>query len=641
MCGIAGIVGPGAHAGLCRDMVAAIGHRGPDARGDFFDGTAALGQARLSIIDLSTGDQPMANEDGTVWIVYNGEIYNYKELREDLVARGHRFATESDTEVLIHGYEEWGVNFLPKPDGIYAFAIWDQPRKRLVLARDYFGVKPLHYQTSGSTIRFGSEIKAVLADPSVPRSVDLQALHAFLNLRYIPGERTLVAGVKRLLPGHALVFENGRATTTRFFRLPPPRPEKRSEEECLEGIRHYLRRAVVKQLVADVPVGVYLSGGMDSSTLVAFMAEAGVNPIRTFSLGFNEPTDELSDARIVAERFGTEHHETTLSADPLQSFPKVTWFAEEPKENILQGYLLAGFARRSVKVVQGGLGGDEIFAGYAIDNFLYPARNIHRLVPGALSRGLLAPLSRLLYSAQAKTGAIAADEYRRGLQLLCAAGDPRRFYLILRNVWDHDTGAFSRFYGPVLQKAALAPVEDAFAPFFTPEAGDGLSQALWAEFHTKMVDDFLENEDRTSMANGLEVRVPFLDRDLVSFAMTIPPALLMKGNSTKYLFRKAMGGILPEHTLRKKKWGFTFNPYYQFQKDLKSTAERILTKKRVEERGWFNYGFLRKILDHPPHPRLRWHYFFLWLAMGLEIWAGQFLEGDMKNPKLALEDFTC
>jgi len=639
MCGICGIVGPGADQKIIKKMVRSIAHRGPDGEGIYQGDEVFLGHRRLSIIDLVTGHQPMSNEDQTLWVVLNGEIYNFENLRLDLKERGHRFSSRSDTEVLVHGYEEYGTDFFRRLDGIFAFALWDAGENRLFLVRDYFGVKPLHYHFDGKTLRFASEIKAILQDPSVLRAPDYQSLHYFLNLRYIPGDRTLFKGIRRLLPAHYMVYESGDIKMCRYFNLEKADHVPSNEAECIEGIRHYLREAVRKQKVSDVPLGVYLSGGLDSSALVALMAEISGGPVKTFSMGFNEPTDELEDARIIAERYGTDHHEIQLSPDPLRQFPEVIWHAEEPKENVLQGFLLSRFARQDVKVCLGGLGGDELFAGYELHRYVYPANSLHSMVPDWLTSGIFQPLSRFLFTVQNASGTLALDEYRRGLQMLLSIGDPARYYLILRNTWDYDEKAYRNIYGPALSGRQFQKTHTQFDHFFPSGNDSVLDQVLTAEFHTKMQEDFLMNEDRTSMANGLEVRVPFLDRDLVKFSNSIPAELKMKGGELKYLFRKAMAGILPEHTLMKKKWGFSFNPYYQFQKDLKDVAERVLTKERVEERGLFNYTYLRRIMDHAPHPRLRWHYFFLWIVLGMEIWFRMFMEGDVNDPVFDLEHY--
>ena len=640
MCGICGVVGPGAGRALGERMNASLAHRGPDGAGLYEDDGVVLGHRRLSVIDLVSGGQPMSNEDGSVWALHNGEIYNFRELRRELEGQGHQFRTGSDTEVLVHLYEQYGDGFLPKLDGMFAVALWDQTRRRLLLARDEFGIKPLHYHFDGHTLRFASEVKALLQDPAVPRAVDPQALHYFLNLRFIPGERTLFAGICRLLPAHYLTFERGTLQIQRYSQLQPTDERRRDEGYYIDGIRHYLRAAVRKQLVSDVPLGVYLSGGLDSSALVACMSQLVNAPVQTFCLGFNEPSDELADARVVAAHFKTQHHELLVDADPLRRYPEVIWHAEEPKENILQGYLLAQFARQHVKVVHGGLGGDELFAGYTNNQFIYPTQRLHRLVPACAQTHLFQPLSRWLGAVQNASGWLRLDEYRRGLQMLLALGDPERYYLILRNTWDYDPSAFGTLYGPALCEQPLRLTHTEFDGYFGANHGPTVfDQVLRAELHTKMVDDFLMNEDRTSMAHGLEVRVPFLDRDLVRFALGIPADIKMKHNQTKYIFRRAMTGVLPAHTLRKKKWGFSFNPYHQFQKDLKGAAERVLTRERVTARGWFNYTYLRRILDHPPHPRLRWHYFFLWLALGLEIWAHMFLDGPVASRAAEIEAY--
>jgi asparagine synthase (glutamine-hydrolysing) len=620
-------------------MIRSVAHRGPDASGFHQDDEVFIGQTRLSIIDLFTGDQPMANEDRTVWVVFNGEIYNFRKLRSDLESCGHRFKSSSDTEVLVHGYEEYGTGLLSKLDGIFAFGVWDSRSRTLLLARDCFGVKPLHYHFDGQTLRFGSEIKAILQDPAVPRAVDTQALHYFLNLRYIPGERTLFEGIRRLCPGHYMVFQNGSIKIERYFQLVPEAGKRQNEMYYIDGIRHYLGEAVRKQMVSDVPLGVYLSGGLDSSAITAFLSEYSEKPVQTFCLGFNEPTDETADARIVANHFSTIHHEFMLDADPLRYFPAVIWHAEEPKENILQGYLLAQEVRSHVKVVQGGLGGDELFAGYLNNKFIYPSQPFHAVIPPFVSRHLLNPLSRFIFKAQNASGLLSLDEYRRGMQMLLALGDPERYYLILRNVWDYDPDAFGNVYGPALLEKQQTLTHKEFDSFFKKSGQCIMDQVLWAEFHTKMSDDFLMNEDRTSMAHGLEVRVPFLDKDLVRFAMNIPVDLKIRQNCTKYIFRKAMKGLLPQAIIDKKKWGFGFNPYYQFQKDLKTVAEKVLTRARVEQRGWFNYRYLQRILNHPPHPRLRWHYFYLWLALGLEIWGQMFLDGNVATPSFDLDSY--
>ncbi len=638
MCGITGFSGP-ANPELLQAMTDSLVHRGPDAAGYHVSDGANLGNRRLRIIDLAGGDQPIANEDESVWIVYNGELYNDPELRQMLEAKGHVYRTRADTETLLHLYEEYGPIFPQYLNGIFTFALWDSRQRRLVLGRDYFGIKPLHYTVVDGELVFGSEVKAILRYPGAPRALNPQALHLFLNLRYIPGTETLFAGIQRLPAGHVLVWQDGAAQVIHYWNPVYEVDHQHDEAYFVEGIRHHLREAVRRQLVSDVPLGVYLSGGMDSSSVVAYASQLLNEPVDTFSLGFNEPTDELDDAAMVADHFGTNHHALSVQPEPLQMFPEVIWHAEEPKENILQGYLLARHARRHVTVALSGLGGDELFAGYQIHRFTTIGQRLHRLVPGAAQRGLLAPLSRALFAAQNRSGMLGLDLYRRGLQLGLASGDQARFYLILRNAWDADRGQWANIYGPRLRDEVLTTTQAMFAPYFNGR-GTYLEQALNAEFHTKMVEDFLNNEDRVSMGNSLEVRVPFLDRDLVQFAFSIPGHLKYRRGEGKYIFKQAMRGILPEPTLGKAKWGFTFSSYHQFKKDLRATAARILTRERVAEQGLFNYDYLRRIIEHPPNPRMYWHYFFLWNVLGFTIWHQMFLEGDVTAPVFALEAYT-
>jgi asparagine synthase (glutamine-hydrolysing) len=638
MCGIAGFFyfscnNPEAAAATLRKMSSLMAHRGPDGEGFFINDGVGLAHRRLAIIDLQTGDQPMASPDNRLHIIYNGEIYNYKELRSQLPS--YPFRTQSDTEVLLAAYERWGADFPEKLNGIFAFALWDSARRQLLLARDPFGVKPLHIHVNGKRIAFASEIKSLLALPDVRAEVNRQALHDFMNVRYIPGPDTLFAGISRLEPGYMLVSRASGTMKRKYFDFHPQREEGVSENEWCERISSAVKTAVQRQLMSDVPLGVYLSGGMDSSTLVAMMHELGVSDIRTFSLGFNEPTDELDDAALVARRFSTRHYPVAIDPEPLQLMEKVLWHVEEPQVNMLQGYYIAEHAARRVKVVLGGLGGDELFAGYINNLYLKFSDWGHRLVPRRVQELVFALVSRLAYRFGEHID-MRWDEHRRGVQLLCAAGAPERYYAILRNVWDHDPGAFHGIYGERMLCENLLSVIRHFKPYFGNGGHSGgsnglrsdiLADSLWLECNTKMIDDFLLSEDRVSMAHGLESRVPFLDLDLVKLAFSIPANLKMRGAEMKYLFRKAMRARLPEAILKKKKWGFSFNPYYQFQKDLKKAVADQLTEQAVNDLGFFNYTFIRNVLDHPPHPRLRRHYFMIWVMLGFHQWYDLFVRG--------------
>ncbi|MDR2413740.1 MAG: asparagine synthase (glutamine-hydrolyzing) [Odoribacteraceae bacterium] len=630
MCGIAGIFEKHAdNRELMSSMLDEMQHRGPDDKSIHVNGDFTLGHRRLSIIDLDTGKQPVFNEEKNIAVVFNGEIYNFKELRLELEEKGHRFYTKSDTEVIVHLYEEHGEDCVSRLNGIFAIALLDQRRGRLVLARDRFGVKPLHYYTGGGTLVFASEQKAIARHPRFTRKLNYKALHLHLNLRYTPGEETLLEGIKRLPPASVATFEGGLLRVTRYWRLEPRVNRHMTAREAMEGINARLKEAVRRQLVSDVPLGVYLSGGLDSSAIVQKMHELGTE-INTFTLGFNEPTDELDEARRVANHFQTRHHATTLPVKPLEELPRAIWHAEEPKINLIQGLNLSAFVRPVTKVVLGGLGGDELFAGYDIHRFIYPFNRWHRRVPAPLRR-LLAWKSRFIYRLQTATGTMGLDEYRRGVQMLCAIGDVERFYLILRNAWDHDEPFYKEIYAPgflAAGKTEGARAREMFDALFRQvRQRDALDQVLFVELHSKMVNDYLLVEDRVSMANSVEQRVPFLDVDLVEFAFSIPVEMKMRHGMTKHLFRRALEPYLPREIINKKKQGFAANPFLLFKKELGEAARGMLTRERVERQGIFNHDYIRRVIEHAPSPRLRWHYNFLWILVGLAIWEEVFLHG--------------
>ncbi len=633
MCGICGVVQKNSNNTVfVKRMSGLLAHRGPDRTAVYESGDVCFGHTRLSIIDLATGNQPIFNHDKKMAIVYNGEIYNYRELRDELSKRGATFQTKSDTEVVLKLYEMDGPDAFARLNGIFSFAILDERsgHSRLVLVRDHFGIKPLHYYNRDGIFLFASEYKAILLHPNVPRELNPQALHHQVNLRYNQTDETLIRHIYRLPPAHFMIIEDGEIKRKQpFYELKPEINYKRSEAEWLEMIPDYMREAVKRQLVSDVPIGVYLSGGMDSSSIVAMMRQSGVEQINTFTLGFNEPTDELSDAQIVADYYETDHHTLRLDLNPMRRMPEVIWHAEEPKINLLQGYAMSEFVSQHVKVALGGLGGDELFSGYDIHKFVLPFNRLHQLVPNGFESAIASKLSGLLYRLQSTVLPMKFDEYRRGLQMALATGNIEKFYLILRNVWDYDRAQSKRVYSENFLGQHLEPVAKEFDPLFERYNGmTPLDQVYLAEIRSKMLNDYLLVEDRMSMSHSLEERVPFLDLDLVHLAMSIPAQKKMLGGQTKGLLRKAMAPHLPEKILQKKKWGFTFNPYLQFQKDLKATAKLILTKQRIESDGIFNYAYIRAILDAKPHPRMRWHYNYIWVLTGFYIWKRMYLESD-------------
>jgi asparagine synthase (glutamine-hydrolysing) len=626
MCGIAGIREKDSDLEkIMVKMLDSIAHRGPDASTFKKFDDLILGHRRLSIIDLSTGNQPMFNAKKNLCIVFNGEIYNFKELRKDLESKGYSFATSSDTEVILNAYDFYGKESFNLLNGIFAFAIYDLHNKELILARDHFGVKPLHYFFKDGLFVFGSEQKAILQHPKIRAELNHIALHHQLNLRYHQTEETLFKNIFRLPPAHYLVFKNGGIQIQSYWKHEPKIQLKITENEAIERLNFHLKNAVQRQLVSDVPIGVYLSGGMDSSAIVQKMSELGVEKIHTFTLGFNEPTDEFPDARRIADFFKTDHKEYSLSMNPLAEMEKVIWHAEEPKINLLQGFQMSKFVQPHVKVVLGGLGGDELFAGYDLHKIVYPTQPIHKNVPEFLKK-LMTWKSGFLFKVQHGIGGMKWDEYRRGLQMLLSIGQLERYYLIIRNVWDFDKGFWRDVYSQKYLnqiKNQIPDTVDWFKKYFE-KGKNPLDQVLLAEFHSKMVNDYLLVDDRMSMAHSIEERVPFLDRDLVEFGFSLPIHLKMRGGKTKGLFRKAMEGKLPEKIIRKKKWGFTVNPYFQFKKDLKESVEKELTEEYLDREGIFNKKYIRAILKAPAHPNMRWHYNYLWILLGFKIWKEVF-----------------
>ncbi|MFQ5524849.1 MAG: asparagine synthase (glutamine-hydrolyzing) [Thermoanaerobaculia bacterium] len=633
MCGIAGYTGA-EEAGLLRRMTDAIRHRGPDAEGFLEHCDIHLGCRRLRVIDLPGGDQPIFNEDRTIGVVYNGEIYNYRELRAELRERGHELSTKSDTECIVHLYEDEGPDCCRRLEGMFAFALLDMRRPespKLLIARDQVGIKPLVYHWDGRRLVFASEAKSVLLHPSVSAELDADALHQLLNVRFVAAPQTMFLGIRQLPPGHYLTLTNGLLEERRYhqwsFQSHGGSSFDGSREDAAEGFLESLARCLDRQMVADVPLGIFLSGGLDSSALLAGARRAGHSGrLETFTLGFNEPTDELGDAELVARHFDTEHHPTSLSAEPLALFPRIVHHAEMPKVNAAQGYYLSRFARKRVTVALSGLGGDELFLGYDIYRYLEPGRF---LVDGplapvlALARPLFDGMARLFDRLSGPRG----ENPRRMIELLASADDPMRYYLTLRNSWDLGDATAGKLYRGGWRSRIGRTTRQALEPYFDRPDLPVVEQVQWAEFRAKMVDDFLLNEDRMSMASSLEVRVPLLDVDMVDFAFSLPLALRFEGRRNKPVMKRALSPLLPPEILRKKKWGFTFNPYEQFRKDLGAVCERELTRSFIEAQGVFRYEFVRRILEAKPSPLLRWHYFMLWQILGLKFWQELFLEG--------------
>jgi asparagine synthase (glutamine-hydrolysing) len=565
-------------------------------------------------------------------VVYNGEIYNYPALRQELLSKGHVLQTHCDTEVLPHLYEEHGIDLLHRLNGIYAFALWDRRARVLWLARDPLGVKPLVYACHAGRLAFGSESKAVLASGVVDARLDEASLHLSMNLRYIPGERTLFAGIQRLPPGSVLRVERGAATLHRVVSVDWTPDEGPTESAWVEGIRAHVESAVERQLLSDVEVGVSLSGGIDSSAVVAMIRRHRTGTLRTFTLGFNEPWDENEPARRVAERFGTTHHDLVLTEPAMGHLRDAIYFTEEPKVNCLQLFLLHRFIGQHVKVVLGGLGGDELFAGYDFYAYLRRLAPARALVPPWLAARALSPAANALARAISGIGRSGFDLAARGVEWIGSLHDPVRHYLLLRNAWDFNPALLRRVYTAEFRERLAVRCRDEYQMYF-PGEQPVESEALRAEMSTKLVNDLLHNEDTMSMAHSVESRVPLLDLELVRFAARIPHRVRF-GRGLKGLLKAALQGILPEETLSRRKWGFTVDPVEQYRKDLRPLALEWLSPDRVRHAGIFEPAFVNGILSTRPHQRLRWHYFMLWQMIGFEMWRDLFL-GHGQGPPVA------
>ena len=622
MCGIAGILradGGSADRALLRSMTDAIAHRGPDGDGFFDDGPVGLGHRRLAIIDLVTGDQPMTGDGGSVALVFNGEIYNFKELRGELRARGATFRTTSDTEVVLRAYEAWDVECLRRLRGMFAFAIWDRPRHRLFLARDRVGVKPLVYAWDGKRLLFASEIKAVLEDPAVSRDLDWEALRDYLTLHYIPSPRTIFRSVRKLPPASYLLVDLERAEPEvhRYWDLrfaPDPRP---SEAEWLDGLRWHLQDAVRSHLVSDVPIGAFLSGGMDSSTVVALMAQGGEGRVRTFSIGFDDAGfDELRHARAVARRYDTQHFEYVVKADALGSLSSLAWQFDEPfaDSSALPTYHVCKITREHVTVALSGDGGDENFVGYTR---YARAQRLHATLD-SFPAVLVRPLWRL-----AATLLPAGARGQGYFEMLGSPPVDRYFRLMayqrsetLRRLLSSDA---RRHINPV-----VAPTE--FRRLSAESrAPDYASTLQYVDVRSYLPEDILTKVDRTSMAVSLETRVPLLDHVLMEYLATMPTGLKFSGGVGKAILKRVMAPDLPAGILARGKMGFGVPLASWFRHELREYLREMLLGRRTRERGLVDPGAVSELLaDHERggHDRSA----RIWALLCLEQWARRWVD---------------
>jgi asparagine synthase (glutamine-hydrolysing) len=613
MCGICGVYNFGTQAPVDRQALKratdAMAHRGPDDEGFYVDRDLGLGNRRLSIIDLPGGHQPLSNEDQSLWITFNGAIYNYRELRPGLEARGHQLRTSSDTETILHLYEERGLACVDDLRGMFAFALWDGRARRLLLARDRLGVKPLFYRLEPGRIVFASELRALRQLADQPLEIEPQAVYDFFSFRYVPAPHTFYRGVEKLLPGHLLVVDRQGVRHQSYWDVPPEEESAKSEDEWAQEVLAQLRESVRLRLIADVPLGVFLSGGVDSTAVVALMAELGARPLRTFSVGFEERGyNELPFARRVAERYATEHHELVIRpADLSEDLPRLVAFRDEPiaEPTDVALYRIARLAAQSVKVVLAGEGGDELFAGYpkyAVDRLAGLVSAFPTEVTQALVRWLPYRQRRLKVALEALS---VPDEAHRAATWFASFSSEEREALFAPDFLAQvDSAHPARVF-----EEYLAKVRDR----------SPLKRMLYADLKIWLPDNLLLRGDQMTMAASIEERMPFLDHKLVELAGRIPGRILMRGFRTKVLLKRALAPYLPAETLRRRKVGFTVPVGLWFRKSLQPLVADLLLSPGARSRGYFNTANVERFVrEHFDGVRDRQKQ--LWALINFELW---------------------
>lgn len=599
-------------------MCRIITHRGPDDQGVMLEQGVALGMRRLSIIDLAGGHQPISGEDGSVTIVFNGEIYNFLEIKPQLEARGHRFKTHSDTEAIVHAYEEFGPECLQYLRGMFAFAIWDDRARKLFIARDRAGKKPLYYTTTPrGTLVFGSELKTLLEHPDIKRELDAEALDAYITLGYVPDPLSIFRNVYKLPPGHYLTFSEGKVSVNQYWDFDLQPAESRSENDYLEELRALLDESVRLRLISDVPLGAFLSGGIDSSTVVAMMARHMGQPVKTFSIGFREDSyDELKYARLTAEKFGTDHHEFIVTPDICSIVDELAWHFDEPfaDSSAIPTYMVSKLARDYVTVILSGDGGDELFAGYTRYVVDRKREGFARL-PKPLRESVMRPLSeRLPHATWGRNYLhnVSLDPVARYLDSVSVFSSLNR-----KSLYNPD---FSRkidasgYAGKLFQELTGNIRSD-----------EPLDRLLYLDSKTYLPGDILVKVDRMSMAVSLEARAPLLDHKLIEFVARIPASLKLAGLETKYLLKKAVQDLIPSEILHRPKMGFGVPIQEWINQQLRSRLRETLTEPRTRQRGYFDPHYVDVLLDEHERGR-RDHSMGLWALFMLELWNRQFLD---------------
>ncbi len=604
MCGICGVVGQ-ADEQLIKSMLARMAHRGPDDEGVYIAETSTtervgLGHRRLSIIDLSpAGHEPMPDRSNQIWLTFNGEIYNFKELRRELESRGHVFKSDTDAEVIIYAYREWGRACLSRLNGMFAFAIWDSRDESLLLARDRLGIKPLYYADTPAGFAFASEIKSLLAIPEFDRAVDLSALDQFMTFLWTPDPKTVFRGVRKLPPAHYLVYRDGKAEVFEYWDIAFDEDDSISESEWAERLREQITRSVRAQMISDVPLGAFLSGGLDSSTIIALMTGVATQKVTTYTFGFKQEDlrydileDDVKYARVVGRKFQTDYHEQYLEPQVMELLPKLVYHMDEPVADpaIITSYLICRTARERLTVLLSGMGGDEVFAGYPRHAAVKIAE-AYNLIPPFLSKPVVAALPG------AKPGKFTAL-FRNTKKLARSAALPERERYLGFGTYFTEDEKRAMYTGEFEEAASGFDAYEQHRKYFDRVSGqDFINQMLYVDMKTFLPCLNLTYTDKTSMAASMEVRVPLLDHELIELAARMPARLKLKGLTGKHILKRAAEAWLPREIIHRKKAGFSAPVRAWLVRDLRDMVEDLLSESNINQRGYFNYQSVRRLID--------------------------------------------
>lgn len=632
MCGICGLIGQADNA-IITKMLARIEHRGPDGQGIYLGETASgetigFGHRRLAIIDLSpAGHQPMASADNRLWITFNGEIYNYRELRKQLISLGHNFKTNTDTEVILVAYQQWGVDAVTHLNGMFAFAIWDIAEQRLFIARDRLGIKPLYYCKTAQGLAFASEIKALLTLKELPREVDMSGLHQYLTFLWVPDPNTIFKDIYKLPPGHYLIYQNNQIQIKEYWDLQFQEERHHKEAYWSEQVLTALKKAIDYQLISDVPLGAFLSGGIDSSSIVALMSRITDKPVHTYTVGFrNEDlaydviADDVKYAREVAQLFPTQYNEAILEPKVFDLWPKLVWHMDEPVADpaIITSYLICKAARETLTVLLSGMGGDEIFAGYPRHLAVYLA-DLYNIVPQAVSRPIVqqlpasrpGPFNGLLRNLQklAKSAALPFQDRYLGYGTYYTNSEKHSLYSAELRDLTKDMDAYQQhrhYYNKVASQ-------------------HWVNQMLYIDIKLFLPCLNLTYTDKTSMASSLEVRVPYLDHELVELTARIPATLKLRHWTRKYILKRALASVLPKRIIHRKKAGFSAPLRAWLRRDFGDMVEDLLSPTRLKQRGYFDPLEVRRVIDANNQGRED-NSLKIFQLLTFELWYQQFIE---------------